>query len=117
DLWRCLAEWQAHRHIAEFSLGQHDASDRLLIPEKLYGREREIATLLTAFDRVVTGGRRSWCWFPAIPGSANPSLSMSCTNPWFLRAAFLHRASSISTSAIFLMPPWRRPFRASSARF
>ena len=28
-------------------------SDRLLIPEKLYGREREIETLLAAFDRVV----------------------------------------------------------------
>ncbi len=30
--------------------------DRLLIPEKLYGREREIATLLAAFDRVVNSG-------------------------------------------------------------
>ena len=31
-------------------------SDRLLIPEKLYGREREIDTLLAAFDRVVANG-------------------------------------------------------------
>jgi len=28
-----------------------------LIPEKLYGREREIETLLAAFDRVVSSGR------------------------------------------------------------
>ena len=28
-----------------------------MIPEKLYGREREIETLLAAFDRVVTSGR------------------------------------------------------------
>src|SRR5262249_34381401 len=57
DLRRCLAEWEAHGRIADFSPGQHDAPDRLLIPEKLYGRAREIETLLTAFDRVVAGGR------------------------------------------------------------
>ena len=57
DLRRCLTEWEAHGFIVDFSLGQHDAPDRLLIPEKLYGRAREIETLLTAFDRVVAGGR------------------------------------------------------------
>jgi serine/threonine protein kinase len=57
DLRRCLAEWEAHGYIVDFSLGQHDAPDRLLIPEKLYGRTREIETLLTAFDRVVAGGK------------------------------------------------------------
>ena len=57
DLRRCLAEWEAHGRIADFSPGEHDAPDRLLIPEKLYGRAREIETLLAAFDRVVAGGR------------------------------------------------------------
>ena len=57
DLRRCLNEWQSHGRIDPFLLGAHDASDRLLIPEKLYGREREIATLLASFDRVVDGGR------------------------------------------------------------
>ena len=57
DLRRCLAEWEAHGRIADFAPGQHDAPDRLLIPEKLYGRAREIETLLAAFDRVVAGGR------------------------------------------------------------
>ena len=33
-----------------------DVSDRLLIPERLYGREREIDALLAAFDRVVADG-------------------------------------------------------------
>ena len=40
-----------------FRLAEHDTPDRLLIPEKLYGREREIETLLASFDRVVAGGR------------------------------------------------------------
>jgi len=57
DLRRCLVAWEAQHLIDAFPLGQQDTSDRLFIPEKLYGREREIGTLLAAFDRVVTSGR------------------------------------------------------------
>jgi PAS domain S-box-containing protein len=56
DLQRCLAEWQPHRRMVPFPLGTHDLSDRLVIPERLYGREREIHTLLAAFERVVAYG-------------------------------------------------------------
>src|SRR5258705_11019805 len=56
DLRRCLAEWEATNRIAPFLLGAYDASDRLMIPEKLYGREREIDTLLASFDRVGASG-------------------------------------------------------------
>src|SRR5580658_7383908 len=57
DLRRCLGEWGAKHHIDEFPLGEQDFPDRLMIPEKLYGREREVGALLAAFDRVVTQGR------------------------------------------------------------
>jgi PAS domain S-box-containing protein len=56
ELRRCLIEWEAQGRIDDFPLGQHDTSDRLLIPEKLYGRRREVETLLASFDRVVNGG-------------------------------------------------------------
>src|SRR5467141_1397572 len=56
DLRRCLGEWESHGRIDPFPLGAHDASDRLLIPGKLYGREREIDALLAAFDRVLAQG-------------------------------------------------------------
>jgi PAS domain S-box-containing protein len=56
DLRRCLAQWESDGRIDVFPLGANDASDRLLIPEKLYGREGEIDVLLAAFDRVVTHG-------------------------------------------------------------
>jgi PAS domain S-box-containing protein len=57
DLRRCLAEWETQGRIDEFAPGTHDTPDRLLIPERLYGRAREIDTLLSAFDRVVAGRR------------------------------------------------------------
>src|SRR6202011_6081603 len=57
DLRRCLVAWEAAHRIDAFPLGQQDTPDRLLIPEKLYGRARETDTLLAAFDRVVTSGR------------------------------------------------------------
>jgi predicted ATPase/GAF domain-containing protein len=56
DLRRCLAKWQSHGRIDPIPMGAHDSSDRLLIPEKLYGREREIDALLAAFDRVMAQG-------------------------------------------------------------
>jgi PAS domain S-box-containing protein len=56
DLRHCLEEWQSNGRIELFPLGAHDSSERLLIPEKLYGREREVDVLLAAFDRVVAQG-------------------------------------------------------------
>ncbi len=53
DLRRCLAEWERHGRIEPFTLAENDQPDRLMIPEKLYGREREVGALLAAFDRVV----------------------------------------------------------------
>ncbi len=57
DLRRCLHEWETQHHIDEFPPGEADIPDRLIIPEKLYGREREVDALLAAFDRVVTQSR------------------------------------------------------------
>ncbi|CAD6533894.1 Adaptive-response sensory-kinase SasA [Paraburkholderia hiiakae] len=56
DLQRCLDEWEKYHRIEPFSTGEHDASDRLLIPERLYGREAQIKALIEAFDRVIASG-------------------------------------------------------------
>jgi predicted ATPase/two-component sensor histidine kinase len=58
DLRYCLKSWEADGHIEPFPLGARDASDRLLIPERLYGREAEIKTLVGALDRVTAHGAR-----------------------------------------------------------
>ena len=56
DLRQCLARWESNGRIDPFPLGTHDVPERLLIPEKLYGREREVGVLLAAFNRVVAHG-------------------------------------------------------------
>ncbi len=55
DLLRCLDEWQVKGEIGEFELGERDSCDRFFIPEKLYGRQSEVNTLLAAFDRIAKG--------------------------------------------------------------
>ncbi|MEG4988740.1 AAA family ATPase [Microcoleus sp. BR0-C5] len=55
DLETCLHEWQETGALTNFTIGQRDLCDRFIIPEKLYGRESEVFSLLAAFDRVSAG--------------------------------------------------------------
>jgi predicted ATPase/transcriptional regulator with GAF, ATPase, and Fis domain len=55
DLEVCAREWEARSSIAPFTLAQRDFSDRFLISQKLYGREREVEQLLAAFDQTCEG--------------------------------------------------------------
>ncbi|MFZ3188704.1 MAG: AAA family ATPase, partial [Candidatus Sulfotelmatobacter sp.] len=57
DLLHCLSQWESRGSIDVFALGAQDTPDCLMIPERLYGRDREVDALLTAFDRIVAGGR------------------------------------------------------------
>ncbi len=54
DLEICARQWQEQGGILPFELGQNDLCDRFVVPEKLYGREMEIASLLAAFVRVAS---------------------------------------------------------------
>ena len=47
---------ERQRRIDDFPLGEHDMPDRLLIPEKPYGRAREVETLPASFDRIIKSG-------------------------------------------------------------
>ncbi|MGR3319272.1 MAG: AAA family ATPase [Candidatus Anammoxibacter sp.] len=55
DLLECLNQFNANGIITGFILGQNDISDRFQISQKLYGRGKEIANLMAAFDRVAGG--------------------------------------------------------------
>ncbi|MBV5316767.1 MAG: AAA family ATPase [Desulfobulbaceae bacterium] len=56
DLKTCLVQWEKSRRITPFTLGEGDLSDRLLIPQKLYGRDENVATLLDGFHRMLSRG-------------------------------------------------------------
>jgi serine/threonine protein kinase len=116
DLRRCLEQWDAERRIGDFPLGEHDTPDRLVIPEKLYGRAREVETLLSAFDRVVQGGLPELVLVSGYSGIGKSSVVNELHKVLVPPARCLPRASSTSTSATFPIPPWHRLFRAWSVR-
>ncbi len=55
DLETCLTQWETYGEIFHFPIGQLDSYSKFSIPQKLYGRETEVTTLLAAFERVSSG--------------------------------------------------------------
>jgi serine/threonine protein kinase len=74
DLQQCRAEWEKRGRIDEFPLAEHDLPDRLLIPEKLYGRSREVAALLGAFAHVIATGVPELVLVSGYSGVGKPSV-------------------------------------------
>lgn len=58
DLEKCLNMYQETGKITDFPLGQQDFSSKFQIPQKLYGRESELNTLLQALDQSMNGACR-----------------------------------------------------------
>ncbi len=52
DLENCLNQLNTNKTLSKFTLARQDVSEQFQIPQKLYGREQEIETLLTAFHQV-----------------------------------------------------------------
>lgn len=55
DLERCLEMLRTSGTISRFKVGEYDLFSQFLIPEKLYGRDRELDVLMKTFDRVSAG--------------------------------------------------------------
>ncbi|KYC36074.1 guanylate cyclase [Scytonema hofmannii PCC 7110] len=55
DLETCRERLESLGQIDEFCLATQDICARFVIPEKLYGREKEVTQLLTTFERVSQG--------------------------------------------------------------
>jgi len=85
DLRRCLAQWQERGRIEAFALGGDDLSAQLRIPEKLYGREPEIALLSAAFDRVAVLGKPEFVLVSGYSGIGKSSVVYELHKVLFLR--------------------------------
>ena len=55
DLAACLQEWEQSGQIAHVMPGRQDVADRFAIPQRLYGRDGEVATLQAALERASQG--------------------------------------------------------------
>jgi predicted ATPase/signal transduction histidine kinase len=55
DLVECLRQLDAHGTITPFPVAGHDVNSRFQLSPKLYGRERDVAVLSAAFERVLSG--------------------------------------------------------------
>ncbi len=55
DLEECRRQLETTGTVEDFLIGFQDISDKFQIPQKLYGREAEVKTLLAAFERVSSG--------------------------------------------------------------
>ncbi len=74
DLRQCSAEWDTSGRIDHFPLAARDVPDRLLVPERLYGRAREIGALVDAFDRVARDGRQTLVLLSGYSGVGKSSI-------------------------------------------
>ncbi|MFP2924555.1 AAA family ATPase [Pyxidicoccus sp. 3LG] len=56
DLTECLEQLSGAGDAAGFTPGRNDVSATFRLPQKLYGREKEVATLVAVFERASAGG-------------------------------------------------------------
>ncbi|HIK09355.1 MAG TPA: AAA family ATPase [Oscillatoriaceae cyanobacterium M33_DOE_052] len=105
DLEECLSQWQQTGGITEFTLGQNDSAEQLQIPQKLYGREREIDTLLAAFE-AVSGGAKEMMLVSGYSGIGKSALVQEIYKPitrqrgYFISGKFDQYQRNIPYSAV-----------------
>ncbi|WP_237396670.1 AAA family ATPase [Okeania sp. KiyG1] len=106
DLEECRRQLKGTGNINSFTLGQQDISDRFQIPQKLYGREEEISTLLEAFERVVETGEVELMMVTGYSGVGKSSLVQELYKPitvcrgYFISGKFYQFQHNIPYSAI-----------------
>ncbi|MGK7902603.1 MAG: AAA family ATPase [Hormoscilla sp.] len=88
DLEAGLTQLMTQGSISEFTLGRQDISDKFQIPQKLYGREGEVETLLDAFERVAETVKAELMMVAGYSGIGKSSLVQELFKPITARRGY-----------------------------
>lgn len=109
DIVRCL-----ERGYAVFNLGEEDIPAKLIIPEKLYGRENEILELFNSYQNICKG-KKNAIIISSSPGTGKTALVHEIsrvlkltknTKSYFLSGSFSEPESYLPYA------PWRQVFQS-----
>ncbi len=88
DLETCLLQLQTADTIVDFPLGQKDVSDKFRLPQKLYGRDKEIAMLHQTLQSVIQIGASSVIFVSGPPGVGKTLLCQEISTQVALYSGF-----------------------------
>lgn len=88
DLAHCADELAATGRIEPFPPGRHDVVQRFLVPQNLYGRERELEQLFELFDAAAQG-RSEFCLVHGYSGVGKSALINEIDRPLVRERGFL----------------------------
>jgi predicted ATPase/anti-anti-sigma regulatory factor/GAF domain-containing protein len=91
DLEECLRRWQDHQKIEGFALGRADRPGELRLPQRLYGRQAELAQLHGALERV-RGGALELVLVPGAAGIGKTALVSELFGPIATGGGYMVRA-------------------------
>ncbi|MBM4776132.1 MAG: AAA family ATPase [Archangiaceae bacterium] len=94
DLQHCEAEWRRAHALSPFTFAANDASDRFLIPQRLYGRDAEVAQVMAALQAVKNSGQARLVLLAGESGVGKSALVRELAAP-------LARAGSVFSSGKF----------------
>jgi diguanylate cyclase (GGDEF)-like protein len=88
DLARCADELATKGNIESFTPGQHEVAQKFLLPQHLYGRERELEQLFGLFESAVRG-RVEFCLVHGYSGVGKSALVNEIDRPLVRERGFL----------------------------
>lgn len=91
DLETCAASWRLYRRIEHFALARSDVPERFCVAQKLYGRQAECASILSAFKRVVSTGAVELLLISGYSGIGKTALVNELHRPVLARRGYLLR--------------------------